>query len=106
MSICSRGVAIRKVNYVFQAKDGWVETNKKRSVYVTDQGDGNFVVFSRVCSHLGCLVRWDEGEDQFFCPCHGGVFDSMGNVVAGPPPEPIEKLPVKVEDGVLYVKES
>ena len=101
-----KGSRYKKLNYVFQAKDGWVETNKKRSVYVTDQGDGDFVVYSRVCSHLGCLVRWDEGKDQFLCPCHGAIFDSAGNVVAGPPPRPMEKLPVKVEDGVLYVKES
>ncbi len=101
-----KGSRYKKINYVFQARDGWVETHKKRSVYVTDHGGGNFVVYSRVCSHLGCLVRWDEGKDQFFCPCHGGVFDSAGNVLAGPPPQPIEKLPVKVEDGVLYVKES
>ena len=47
-----------------------------------------------------------SGKDQFFCPCHGGVFDSAGNVVAGPPPEPIEKLPVKVEDGILYTSRS
>ena len=101
-----KGSRYKKLNYVFQAKDGWVETNKKRSVYVTDQGDGDFVVYSRVCSHLGCLVRWDEGKDQFLCPCHGAIFDSAGNVLAGPPPRPMEKLPVKVEDGVLYVKES
>lgn len=101
-----KGSRYKKLNYVFQAKDGWVETEKKRSVYVTDQGDGNFVVFSRVCSHLGCLVRWDEGKDRFFCPCHGAIFDKTGNVVAGPPPRPMEQLPTKVEDGVLYVKES
>ena len=96
----------KRINYTFNAKDGWVETHKKRSVYVTDQGDGNFVVYSRACSHLGCLVRWDEGKDQFFCPCHGAIFDKAGNVVAGPPPRPMEKLQVKVEDGVLYVKAS
>ena len=101
-----KGSRYKKINYVFQAKDGWVEANKKRSVYLTDQGDGNFVVYSRVCSHLGCLVRWDEERDQFLCPCHGAIFDSAGNVVAGPPPRPMEKLEVKVEDGVLYVKES
>lgn len=101
-----KGSRYKKINYTFNAKDGWVETHKKRSVYVTDQGNGNFVVFSRVCSHLGCLVRWDEQKDQFLCPCHGGVFDSAGKVVAGPPPQSIEKLTVKVEDGVLYVKES
>lgn len=101
-----KGSRYKKINYVFQAKDGWVEANKKRSVYLTDQGGGDFVVYSRVCSHLGCLVRWDDEKNQFLCPCHGAIFDSTGKVVAGPPPRPMEKLEVKVEDGVLYVKES
>lgn len=101
-----KGSRYRKVNYTFQSKDGWIQTNRKRSVYVTDSGNGDFVVFSRVCSHLNCLVRWEESKRQFLCPCHGGVFDEEGNVVAGPPPRALEKLSVKIEDGVLYVKET
>ena len=61
-----KGSRYKKVNYTFQSKDGWIQTNKKRSVYVTDRGNGNFVVFSRVCSHLNCLVRWEESNKQFF----------------------------------------
>ena len=95
----------KKVNYTFTAKDGWVKATKKRSVYVTDIGDGEWSVFTRICSHLGCLVRWDEGQESFLCPCHGAVFDKNGAVVAGPPPEPLQKLEVKVESGILYVKE-
>lgn len=96
----------KKVNYTFTAKDGWVKATKKRSVYVTDVGNGEWDVFSRICSHLGCLVRWSESEESFLCPCHGAVFDKDGTVVAGPPPEPLQKLEVKVEAGVLYVKET
>ncbi len=96
----------KKVNYTFTAKDGWVKATKKRSVYVTDVGDGNWDVFSRTCSHLGCLVRWNESQESFLCPCHGAVFDKNGAVVAGPPPRPLQKLEVKIEAGVLYVKEA
>ncbi len=101
-----KGSNYKPVKYTFQFKDGWVETTKKRSVYVTDKGNNEFVVFSRVCTHLNCFVRWDESNQQFLCPCHGGVFDKDGKVVAGPPPSPLQKLPTKVENGVLYVKES
>ncbi len=96
----------KKVNYTFTAKDGWVKATKKRSVYVTDVGNGEWSVFSRTCSHLGCLVRWDESKESFLCPCHGAIFDKTGAVVAGPPPEPLQKLEVKVENGLLYVKET
>ena len=37
----------KKVNYTFTAKDGWVKATKKRSVYVTDVGNGEWNVFSR-----------------------------------------------------------
>ena len=100
-----KGARYKKINYTFQSKDGWVEANRERSVYVTDEGSGNFVVFSRVCTHLGCLVRWDENKRHFHCPCHGGVFDHAGNVIAGPPPRPLERRSVKVENGILYVRE-
>ena len=40
-----KGSRYKKINYTFSAKDGWVETNKRRSVYVTDQGDGTFQVY-------------------------------------------------------------
>ena len=96
----------KKVNYTFTAKDGWVKATKKRSVYVTDLGNDEWSVFSRTCSHLGCLVRWDESKESFLCPCHGAVFDKTGAVVAGPPPRPLQKLEVKVENGLLYVKEA
>lgn len=96
----------KKVDYTFTAKDGWVKATKKRSVYVTDVGNGEWNVFSRTCSHLGCLVRWNEQRGEFLCPCHGAVFDKNGTVLAGPPPRPLQKLDVKVEAGVLYVKES
>ena len=95
----------KKVNYTFIAKDGWVKATKKRSVYVTDKGNGEWSVFTRTCSHLGCLVRWDESQESFLCPCHGAVFDKNGAVVAGPPPKPLQKLEVKVESGILFVKE-
>ncbi len=96
----------KKVNYTFTAQDGWVKATKRRSVYVTDLGDGEWRVFSRTCSHLGCLVRWEESQESFLCPCHGAVFDKDGAVVAGPPPKPLQKLEVKVDKGLLYVKEA
>ena len=101
-----KGSRFQKVNYTFTAKDGWVKATKKRSVYVTDVGNGQWNVFSRTCSHLGCLVRWDEQRGEFLCPCHGAVFDENGKVIAGPPPRPLQKLDVNVEAGVLYVKEN
>ena len=64
---------------------------------VVNRPDKGFIAFSRVCPHLGCLVDYDKARNRIFCPCHAAVFDLEGNVVTGPPPKPLQKLPLKVE---------
>jgi Rieske Fe-S protein len=63
--------------------DGWFETSKQTVVYIDKEGD-TYRALSATCSHLGCRVRWDEDKSQYRCPCHGGVYDRAGKVVAGP----------------------
>ncbi|MBI3091590.1 MAG: ubiquinol-cytochrome c reductase iron-sulfur subunit [Candidatus Tectomicrobia bacterium] len=58
---------------------------------------------SLVCTHLGCSVRWQPKEGRFVCPCHRGIFDADGNVLAGPPPAPLERLRVQVQGNHLLV---
>jgi menaquinol-cytochrome c reductase iron-sulfur subunit len=50
------------------------------------------------CAHLGCPVNYSAGSDGFACPCHGGAYDSLGLVTAGPPPRPLDRFDVKVVD--------
>jgi cytochrome b6-f complex iron-sulfur subunit len=63
-----------------------------------------FSAFNATCTHLGCLVKWVPKEKIFFCPCHAGKYDRQGNVIAGPPPEPLHKVRIKVkEDSIIFV---
>lgn len=62
--------------------------------------------FSLVCTHLGCIVQWQAAKQGFYCPCHEGYFDQFGEVVAGPPPLPLEQIPVKVEGEHVVVGEA
>lgn len=83
---------------------GWIVNEEQLTVYVLTENGRTYVALSNICTHLGCRVRWVEGEQRFFCPCHNGVFDKSGQVVSGPPPRPLDQYPVKVEDGQLYIQ--
>jgi cytochrome b6-f complex iron-sulfur subunit len=65
--------------------------------------DGAIVALSAVCTHLGCIVQWQTGKDEFLCPCHGGRFSTTGQVLGGPPPKPLEQLRVTAANGIITI---
>lgn len=54
--------------------------------------------FSASCTHLGCIVAWDNVKHQFHCPCHGAAFDDQGQVVGGPVSKALPAVPFKIEE--------
>lgn len=63
---------------------------------------GDFVAYSRICTHQGCTVAYQNG--QLACPCHGSVYDPAhgARVVAGPAPQPLPAINVKVKGGQVF----
>lgn len=64
------------------------------------------LALSLVCTHLGCKVTWDAGKRQFHCPCHDGRFDEFGDVIAGPPPLPLERLSVRTRGERIIIGDA
>jgi cytochrome b6-f complex iron-sulfur subunit len=64
---------------------------------------GEYVALSAVCTHLGCVVQWQAERGEFLCPCHAGRFSSTGSVLSGPPPRPLESLPLVIDGDQLRV---
>ena len=74
-----------------------------RDLVLVRTGDKEVKAMSTVCTHLGCTVYWEEGNQEFYCPCHAGRFDKDGNVLAGPPPTPLETYHTEIEDGNVFI---
>ena len=78
-------------------ESGWHRTRSRQVIYVTWDGEKAVAARAATCTHLGCLVKWDSSAEQFRCPCHGGAYDEQGNVIAGPPPRPLERVDARIE---------
>lgn len=89
--------------FTIQSQTGWIVNAQEVSVYVLSTDGRTYIAMSNICTHLGCHIRWITEQNHFFCPCHNGVFDISGNVVSGPPPRPLNRFDVKVDQGELFV---
>jgi len=70
---------------------GQLITNEVYRAYVIRRRDG-FRALSSVCTHLGCVTRYEPGEETIACPCHGSRFSLDGEVLAGPAPRSLRWL--------------
>lgn len=94
-----------KVDFVDSGNDAWIETRRLRNVWIYTTDGEQFTVYNGRCTHLGCNYAFDEKADVFRCPCHTGYFNvKTGAVLGGPPPRPLDRLEVKIEDGILYAQ--
>jgi glycine/D-amino acid oxidase-like deaminating enzyme/nitrite reductase/ring-hydroxylating ferredoxin subunit len=50
---------------------------------------GQLHTVSAACTHLGCIVLWDQSEREWSCPCHGSRFLPDGTVTNGPARQPL-----------------
>jgi glycine/D-amino acid oxidase-like deaminating enzyme/nitrite reductase/ring-hydroxylating ferredoxin subunit len=51
--------------------------------------DGTVTMRSATCTHMGCVVGWNDAEHTWDCPCHGSRFTTNGDVISGPAESPL-----------------
>jgi cytochrome b6-f complex iron-sulfur subunit len=82
---------------------GQVYSVNNKPVLVINTPDG-YAALSAVCTHLGCIVFWNEQRQVIACPCHEAYFNTNGSVISGPPPAPLAPYRIQVDGDQIYVE--
>ncbi|TFV58510.1 Rieske (2Fe-2S) protein [Geodermatophilus sp. DF01-2] len=72
-------------------------------------GYGDYVAYSKICTHAGCPVSLYEQEtSRLLCPCHQSQFDVTQGAkpIFGPATRPLPQLPITVDDEGYFVARS
>ena len=83
--------------------NGWEKTVNSYGFYIYRKNPDDMKIFSDICTHLACRVKWHPEIQEYISPCHDGHFDIDGLVTKGPPPRPLDQYEYKIEDGYLFI---
>ena len=99
-----------RYNYSVPTSEGrfTVETSDEvlfpTMVWIVDTSDDSApTVFLARSPHWGCLIEWSKERQRFLDPCDGSRWDRTGQYEEGPAPRDMDRLPVEVRDGMLWV---
>ena len=97
-----------------------VQFLEKHRIYLIRQGN-SYHAISGVCTHLGCTIKYApfkkereltvrnktyRSRGEFHCPCHGSLFNRVGEVEGGPAPRPMDLFPIEIRGDEVWVDTS
>lgn len=101
---------VSSVKFETEIQDAWVTRKVNGTVFVTKDDNGNLLIMSPVCTHLGCNVNLTSESEKktnpeltFYCPCHGGEYNQQGINIGGPPPRPLDIYQPIVQNDKLFI---
>ena len=106
---------IKQVAVSFAMREGPAVVTIAKVVFVTrDPESQQVLALAGECTHLSCPVQARElkirddsdAKAPLTCPCHGGMFSQTGEVLAGPPEQPLTRLKIELPaagDGTIYL---
>jgi Rieske Fe-S protein len=87
-------VAERDIEAVPRGEGRLITSDGERLAVYRDE-NGKVTAVSPVCTHMGCMVEWNNAEKGWDCKCHGSRFDPNGEVVDGPATSGLEARSVE-----------
>jgi glycine/D-amino acid oxidase-like deaminating enzyme/nitrite reductase/ring-hydroxylating ferredoxin subunit len=84
----TKGRSLRSV----KRGQGQVVEHEGKSVAAYRDENGQLTLRSATCTHMGCLVGWNDAEQTWDCPCHGSRFTPRGDVISGPAEAPLSPV--------------
>ncbi|MDP9184050.1 MAG: Rieske 2Fe-2S domain-containing protein [Actinomycetota bacterium] len=86
-------------------EEGTVQYFLNGRFYVTQYQGGLRALYQK-CPHLGCRVPFCDTAQQFQCPCHGSIYNVIGEYLGGPTPRGLDRFPIRIQDGRVLVDTS
>ena len=80
-----------------RAGEGRILSLNGKKVAAYRNAAGKVTLCSPICTHLQCIVGWNDAEKTWDCPCHGSRFKTTGEVIAGPAEEPLPRVNLEGE---------
>ncbi|SEO94463.1 ubiquinol-cytochrome c reductase iron-sulfur subunit [Paenibacillus sp. OV219] len=100
---------MKKIHYEAEYVDAWYTKPLRGFVYVTKDQNGEILILSPACTHLGCSVEpATTGQREktknlvLFCPCHGAEFGKYGETVSTVVPRGLDTFKPIIAGGRVY----
>jgi Rieske Fe-S protein len=70
---------------------------------IVREEENRFRAIRALCTHLSCILDFNELNATLDCPCHGSTFELDGTVIGGPARQPLRVLPTRFDGTMLSV---
>ena len=70
-----------------------IEVNHEK-VGIYKNPEGKIYAVKPICTHLGCLLSWNDVDKTWDCPCHGSRFDFQGKNLYDPAFRDLERYEI------------
>ena len=81
------------------------EANTSGKFWLINTDEGPRALYM-VCTHLGCLYKWEPSANRFECPCHGSKFSREGHYIEGPAPRSLDQFLIEIVQGGSTVAQT